>query len=379
MGDGGGNLNNIAFAFVAFVPFLIALVSVIWITPRIKPFDLLDIRCVGESISDRIWKRLMVVKLDEEVLAKWKFVDSIKEALHTKFDEEEHPRHPPGSPEGGQFAPAGGGGGSGGTSEDEDSASSLLKPEDVSVDSLLESVPGSAERVAECREKMKNSVETDAKVEDGGYKNSDGSWTADRAALHESILTKVFTPEVVARATPAEGEKPVMHILGGRGGSGKSFFTSKKGTIDKTNFVYLNNDDFKSALPEYEGWNAGLLHEESSDLGRTAEALARDLGLNVIIDGTLQGGKSAKGRVDAYKAAGYRVEGHYMFTSPATSAKRALERFMRGGKTGRFVPPEYSLGSTTNEASFDKVKDQMDFWEIYDNNGSAPKFHARSK
>ena len=48
---------------------------------------------------------------------------------------------------------------------------------------------------------------------------------------------------------------------------------------------------------------------------------------------------------------------------------------------GRFVAPEYSLGSITNEKSFDNVRPLMDTWEIYDNNvdGREPKFHSRSK
>jgi len=106
------------------------------------------------------------------------------------------------------------------------------------------------------------------------------------------------------------------------------------------------------------------------------------LGLNAIIDGTMKSEGQLKARVAAFKAAGYRIEGHYMYTSPEKSAERALNRFMRGeernGK-GRYVAPEYSIGSTTNEKSFDAIKPQLDKWEIYDNNvdGREPQFHAR--
>ena len=73
-----------------------------------------------------------------------------------------------------------------------------------------------------------------------------------------------------------------------------------------------------------------------------------------------------------------------MYTSPEHAAQRAVERFSRGmernGK-GRYVAPEYSIGSTSNEKSFDDARAKMDKWEIYDNNvdGRDPVFHARSK
>jgi hypothetical protein len=67
-----------------------------------------------------------------------------------------------------------------------------------------------------------------------------------------------------------------------------------------------------------------------------------------------------------------------MFASPKVAAERALQRYMDGGETGRFVPPEYSVESTSNEGSFDGVRDKMDFWEVYDNNESDfnPQLHA---
>ena len=277
----------------------------------------------------------------------------------------------------------GGGGSDGGTgaAAAEQSASTLLKPETVTSQQLFDKVPGSEAKHDAARAKLAKGVPTDAPVAQGGFKRPDGSYTPERFAAHFKILANTFTLDAIAAATPKPGEKPVLHLLGGRGGSGKSWFVGPKGTVDKSKSIYLNNDDVKAALPGYEGWNAALMHEESSDVGNTAEKLARDLKLNVILDGTMRTASSLEKRIEAYKKAGYRVEGHYMYTSPAKSAERALQRFVRGGETGRFVSPQYSLGSTTNEASFDKASSKMDAWEIYDNDvdGRAPKFHAASK
>ena len=48
----------------------------------------------------------------------------------------------------------------------------------------------------------------------------DGTYTPERQAIHEEILTKIF--ENYKNCEPKDGEKPTLVLLGGRGGSGKS-------------------------------------------------------------------------------------------------------------------------------------------------------------
>jgi predicted ABC-type ATPase len=335
----------------------------------------------AEAVSRKVAKRLGLT--DEEIDKLTGQTDRVKrrvEFIKAKtqsavllnrkrdWDESEHPRD-----EHGRWTE------SGGSEGGDTSASSLLKPEHVTVDQLLDRVPGAREKVAKANARLEKLVPTDAPVEQGGFKKPDGRYTADRIGTQQFIISRdVFTPEQIAAATPKPGEQPTLHLLGGRGGSGKSWFTGKNGTIEKGP-LYLNSDDFKKALPEYQGWNSPLLHEESSDMLAHAEQAAREHRLNVIVDGTMRSTASLNARVDAFKKAGYRIVGHYMYTSPANAAQRALERFVRGGETGRYVMPEYSLSSTTNEASFDGIKDRIDAFEIYDNNGKAPKFYARGE
>jgi predicted ABC-type ATPase len=266
--------------------------------------------------------------------------------------------------------------------KDPTSASSLLRIEtDVTPESLMAKYPGADQQVADAREKLKGAVPTNALVSEGGHRLPDGSWTPARQAAHRQIVDELMSEAKIAAAVPKAGAQPVLHILGGRGGSGKSWFTSKDGTFDASTSLYVNSDDVKERLPGYGGWNAGLLHEESSYVGDVIETRARDLGLNVIIDATLKSGTTTAKRISAFKAAGYRIDGHYMYASPATAADRALGRFVRGnaknGK-GRFVPPEYSLSSLSNEHSFDEGRKDMDFWEVYDNSSKPPRLHSRS-
>jgi Zeta toxin/Collagen triple helix repeat (20 copies) len=277
------------------------------------------------------------------------------------------------------------GGGGSRPATGKESASHLYSAPTRSVDDVIASVPNAKPQVDDAEAKIKAGTATDRPVSQGGHKLPNGKWTPERTAIHQKIMAELLPVEQLKAATPKEGEKPQLYILGGRGGSGKSFFTSgKPGTIDTKSFVVLNNDDVKEKLPEWKGWNAALLHEESSEIGQAAERIAFGRGVNIVIDGTMKSATSLEARIKDAKAAGYEVHGKYMYTSPEKSAERALNRFVRGNEKngmGRYVPPAYSMSSTTNEASFDKVSGEFKTWEVWDNNvdGRPPKFHSSSK
>jgi predicted ABC-type ATPase len=230
--------------------------------------------------------------------------------------------------------------------------------------------------VAKTLNRLKKVLPTSKLVEEGGFKMADGTWTVERQALHDSIIEQIFTPEAVAAATPAKGEKAIFTILGGRGGSGKSWFTTA-GPLKGQNAILLDNDSIKSKLPGYEGWNAAQFHEEASDIFNRADQLARSLGLNVTHDATMRTAKTAGSFIDAYSKAGYKTRGFYMFLPPEVATRRAIERAMKPG--GRFVPPEYVFTSRSNEASFDEAKAKFDEWGLYNNNvprGTSPQLVA---
>ena len=312
----------------------------------------------------------------------------------------------------GRWTSGGGGGEAGGEDRDSDSsggsgsgdvnphgnASDLMEKHhdpNVTVEDIVAKFPGAQEAIDSARDRLAQGTETQKLYQ------KDGVYTAEREALHQQIVDRYINAANVAAARPAEGEKPTMTILGGRGGSGKSYLTSKEGPVNgegvdtKTNMVgnalYLNSDDIKESLPEYQGWNAALLHEEASDIFNKVDAQARELGLNIVHDSTMKSGASAMTRLTDYKNAGYNLEGHYMFAPPQQAATQALGRFMRGseklspqeraeGKTGRFLPPSYSLSSTTNEHSFDQAKSMFSKWTIYQagtTGGGKPSLYAK--
>jgi len=191
-------------------------------------------------------------------------------------------------------------------------------------------------------------------------------------------VQKYINPATVAQYMPPEGQSPTLTILGGRGGSGKSWLTSDEGPIDKTKSLVIDNDEVKSELPEYEGWNAAQLHEEASDIVAMIDARAAQIGMNVVLDGTLKSQNIQK-RIDVYQAPPsheYELEGYYMYASPETAATRALKRFKtdKGDFSGRFVPPEVILGNINNEKNFDAMSEAFRKWAVYESEtGPKPK------
>jgi predicted ABC-type ATPase len=168
-------------------------------------------------------------------------------------------------------------------------------------------------------------------------------------------------------------------VVGGRGGSGKGWLTRPGGPIDASKSMVLDTDAIKAMLPEYQGWNAAQLHEESSDIADRIDRAAAEHGLNVTLDGTMKSASIEK-RIGIYKKANpdLQLHGHYMYASPETAATRAMGRYAKGGTfSGRFVPPEVILGNTENEKNFDRLSKGMKKWSVYDNSGKAPRLVER--
>lgn len=208
-----------------------------------------------------------------------------------------------------------------------------------------------------------------------------GKYTPERRELHEAIIKEILSPEKERKAKPKNGEKPKYIIFGGRGGSGKSWFTDKKRAaqqgrevmFDSDNYITLDADEIKKMLPEFEGWNAGEVHEESSDLMKEIKKIAMEKGLNIIVDGTMgynpDKPDKVKNEVLEAKDKGYSTEAHYMFNPVQNSCVNAINRFKtkKGDWSGRLVPMPMLVSMQDNEKSFDSVKDIVDDWSFRDN------------
>ena len=254
----------------------------------------------------------------------------------------------------------------------------------ATAEGIVDSFGGDAKpRVEAARKRLAGVTQTIEEHQDSG------EWTAARVKLHRKLIFEGVTingkkvpgllaPERIKAATPQPGEAPTFIALGGRGGSGKSSLNGR--VYEESRAVVLDADHIKGMLPEYEGWNAHQVHEESSHVLETVLEMAKMLGVNVVLDATMKTGKSIEDKVDAFKKAGFRTEAHYMHLPRQEAAKRAVGRFLGGGENGRFVPPEVVLGNNKNEDNFDKIKGKVDAWSFHDNSGAkgdGPKLIAQ--
>ena len=220
------------------------------------------------------------------------------------------------------------------------------------------------------------------------FDEATGTWSEARQVEHRRIINKFLSADDIARATPAAGEDPLVVMLGGRGGSGKTFLTEgvddaffkkngygKGAPIDVRDKIVLNNDLVKEALPEYAGWNAAIIHREASYLLKQIEREAREMGLNVIIDGTMQGVAKQLANIAHYTQAGYAVEGYYMHLPRHEAAFRAVFRSIKKDNP-RYVPLDIILSNVDNEEAFDALTHLFRKWGVWDNQvaqGSLPR------
>jgi zeta toxin len=167
-----------------------------------------------------------------------------------------------------------------------------------------------------------------------------------RTRLHEGILDNLLRPDSRAPA----GTPPIATIIIGPPGAGKTSIVvplarSRLGV----EFSSVNPDDVKELLPEYEGWNAPALHEESADVAELRiEPQALNRRYNIIYDVTGRSARKVEGAIERFQAYGYRV--YLLFADlPAWKAAwRSWDRFQVNPfgsdpalPPGRFVPPRY--------------------------------------
>lgn len=225
-------------------------------------------------------------------------------------------------------------------------------------DILKEFSPDDIAKIEQVEAKLEDVIETIKLFKSGEV------YSPERVILHGRIADILLSDNVIERATPTE-QSHIFILLGGRGGSGKSWFKGR--VYDPSEFVVLDADEIKEMLPEYQEWNAFQVHEESGEIFDAITDFALSLGLNIVHDSTLKTEKKAIELIQKFKEEGYRIEVHYMYLPRDKAAKRALKRFLNNG---RYVPIEVILGNITNELCFDSVKQLVDVWSFRSNDVS---------
>lgn len=238
------------------------------------------------------------------------------------WDESQHPRD-----EGGRFATSDSNDGpDGGRDDSGDATAHPISPAIAKIERLYPPA-------------NKQATETDKRFVD-----SSGKLTPERAKLHSAIADKI------RGSVPAASGEKTYTLMGGGPASGKSSII-KAGLVElPAEHVHIDSDAIKAELPEYQALvkggdvrAAGYVHEESSSLAKRVQKESFAAGQHVVLDGT--GNASIKGvqaKVDAARAAGYKVKGEYVTCSTNEAVRRNVER---AKKTGR-LPPEKILRET---------------------------------
>jgi hypothetical protein len=173
------------------------------------------------------------------------------------------------------------------------------------------------------------------------HTDADGRYSPERELLHKQIIQHFM------RGSKAHAHPKAIFTAGGAA-SGKSALAGQSSDPASNlpvpdDHVYINPDDIKKMLPEYDELrrsghgelSAAATHEESSDIAKQLTAIAMQRHRHIIVDGT---GNSTPGKfgrkLQAANAAGYDVDARYAHVP----VKEAMDREnKRAARTGRKV------------------------------------------
>lgn len=131
-----------------------------------------------------------------------------------------------------------------------------------------------------------------------------------------------------------------MDIVIGLPGSGKSSVYTERLSQEYKSRV-IDTDDFREYIPEYNGSNASVVHEESSDIRDMVLNTALDNGDNILLSTIGANAKKLEMQIAEYKAEGYQVYLHLNELPNNKSMARAIGRYIgEDGSLGRYVSPK---------------------------------------
>jgi predicted ABC-type ATPase len=166
----------------------------------------------------------------------------------------------------------------------------------------------------------------------------DGKLTAERKKLHDRIIADIRREQkCVADKDPKR--RPVAILTGGAPGSGKSTYLKRQlGRLlqRESGTLHIDADDIRARLPEYQGWNAMLTHDETKIIvNRLIDEVGVPCAADIIYDGTMNSPKRYLPIIEKLKSLGYAVIGYWIDVDKGVSEQRVLARYK---KSGRYVP-----------------------------------------
>lgn len=131
-----------------------------------------------------------------------------------------------------------------------------------------------------------------------------------------------------------------MDIVIGLPGSGKSSVYTERLSQEHKSRV-IDTDDFREYIPEYNGSNASVVHEEASNIRNRVLLEALDNGDNLLLSTIGANGEKLAKQIAQFKEDGYQVYLHLNELPNNKSLARAIGRYIsEDGKIGRYVSPQ---------------------------------------
>lgn len=186
-----------------------------------------------------------------------------------------------------------------------------------------------------------------------------GHYSPSRIAIHDKIIQHFLKDSDSIRV------EPKVIFFGGASGSGKSGLLKYVKNLD--DFTYVNNDDIKEMLPEYEGVNSQFVHDEARDIVEKLEDVVIENNGNLIIDGTMKSHDKSIALYEKYRALGYEIVQLSTNLPLENTIERAVNRAK--GSTGRYVPLKMiaNMAEQANINQFEILK-LADKGAIFDTN-----------
>lgn len=131
-----------------------------------------------------------------------------------------------------------------------------------------------------------------------------------------------------------------MDIVLGLPGSGKSSVYTERISQEHGARV-IDTDDYRGYIPEYNGQNAPIVHEEASSVKSRVMDEALNNGDNILLSTIGANAEKLERQIIAYNDEGYKVYLHLNELPNHKAQARNLGRFFKeDGTTGRYVSPE---------------------------------------
>ena len=138
---------------------------------------------------------------------------------------------------------------------------------------------------------------------------------------------------------PVRQERRIDIVLG-LPGSGKSSVYTERISQENGSRV-VDTDDYREYIPEYNGRNAGVVHEEASAIKKRVLTQALKNGDNIILSTIGANAQKLERDIIGYNGMGYSVHLHLNELPNHKAMARAIGRFLpEDGSQGRFVSPK---------------------------------------